>query len=72
MYVINKEKIKLFKEYSKGYLYPMDKGVYLCFKKSGAYEGVHLMFLGSVEFYEHKADQYLQFMLRRGLLDFVD
>lgn len=50
----------------------MDKGAYLCFKKSGVYEGVHLMFLGNVEFYEHKADQYLQFMLRRGLLEFID
>lgn len=72
MYRINNAKIELFKPYSKGYLYPMDKGVYLCFKKSGIYEGVHLMFLGNVEFYEHKADQYLKYMLARGLLEFED
>ena len=72
MYVINKEKIKVFKPYSRGYLYPMERGVYLCFKKSGIYEGVHLMFLGDVEFYEHKADEFLPYMLRRGLLEYID
>ena len=72
MWKINNEKLELFRKYSKGYLYQLDKGAYLCFTKEGVYEGVTLMFLGNVTFYEQKADQYLMTLERRGLVEFVD
>ena len=72
MWKINENKKELFKKYSQGYLYPFERGVFLCFKKSGIYEGVRLMFLGNVEFYEHKADSYLNMLYQRGLLDYIE
>jgi len=72
LYRINNEKINLFKRYYLGYLYPLDKGVFMCFKKNGEYEGVKLMFLGSIEFYEHKADEMLPILEKRGLLVYED
>lgn len=72
MWKINNDKFNLFKKYSCGYLYPLDNGVFLCFKKSGVYEGVKLMFLGNVEFYEHKADQLLPVLYKRGMVDYIE
>ena len=69
---INKLYLHLFKKSRLGYLYQLEKGVYLSFDTNLKYNGIECFYLStSYDYLEEKASKKLNILLNRGILDLV-